>query len=138
MKTYEEFVEHMESKYPKMFSEQYGGFDIGEGWWHIVSSLCAQIQEHIDWWNKNRKERPVVEQVIVSQVKEKFGGLRFYYDGVDEKISGMVQMAEVWASHTCEVCGKPGHSRGGSYIQTLCDEHAKPREKPKAPDWHPV
>jgi hypothetical protein len=59
----------------------------------------------------------------VAQIKEKFGGLRFYYDGGDDKIDGMVRMAEAWADRSCEECGKPGTTRNTGWIKTLCDEH---------------
>jgi hypothetical protein len=120
---YEVFAKQMEEKYPKMFAQPYGGFAIGEGWWPIIESLCSNIQSHTDWWNKNRETRPVVEQVVVAQIKEKFGGLRFYYDGGDDQISGMVRMAEAWASHACEECGAPGTSGGKGWIKTLCPTH---------------
>jgi hypothetical protein len=120
---YEVFAKQMEEKYPKMFANPYGGFAIGEGWWPIIESLCANIQSHTDWWNKNRETRPVVEQVVVEQIKEKFGGLRFYYEGGDEQISGMVRMAEAWASHACEECGAPGTAGGKGWIKTLCPTH---------------
>jgi hypothetical protein len=120
---YEVFAKQMEEKYPKMFAQPYGGFAIGEGWWPIIESLCSNIQSHTDWWNKNRETRPVVEQVVVAQIKEKFGGLRFYYDGGDDQISGMVRMAEAWASHACEECGAPGTAGGKGWIKTLCPTH---------------
>ncbi len=60
------------------------------------------------------------------QVKEKFGGLRFYYSGGDSSyIRGVVDMAEQMSYRTCEVCGAPGKSNGGPYVRTLCDKHAK-------------
>ena len=120
---YEVFAKRMEEKYPKMFAGKYGGFAIGEGWWPIIESLCANIQSHTDWWNKNRETRPVVEQVVVEQIKEKFGGLRFYYSGGDDKIQGMVRMAEAWADHSCEECGAPGTAGGKGWIRTLCSTH---------------
>jgi len=126
---YDLFAKRMEETYPKMFAEPYGGFAVGKGWWPIIESLCGQIQHHIDWWNKNRENRPVVEQVIVRQIKEKFGGLRFYYDGGDEKIDGMVRMAESWAARHCEECGAPGTSRSGGWIRTLCDHHEAEYQK---------
>jgi hypothetical protein len=120
---YDEFSKRMEEKYPKMFANPYGGFAVDKGWWPIIESLCANIQSHTDWWNKNRETRPVVEQVVVAQIKEKFGGLRFYYDGGDDQISGMVRMAEAWASHACEECGAPGTLGGKGWIKTLCPTH---------------
>ncbi len=125
---YEAFAKRMEETYPKMFSQPYGGFAVGAGWWPIIESLCANIQSRIDWWNKNRETRPVIEQVVVGQIKEKFGGLRFYYDGGDDGIHGMVRMAEAWADHHCEECGKPGHRRDGGWLKTLCDEHESERQ----------
>ena len=124
---YEVFAKRMEEKFPKMFGHgRYGGFAVGEGWWPILEALCANIQRHIDW-KQEQKEKynrgEGCDQVIVVQVKEKFGGLRFYYDGGDETISGMVRMAEVWADSSCEKCGKPGVRRSGGWIHTLCDEH---------------
>jgi hypothetical protein len=117
---YEAFEKRMEAEYPKMFSEPYGGFAISEGWWVIIERLCANIQHHLDWKNK---ETEVVPQVVVRQIKEKFGGLRFYYDGGDAEISGMVRMAESWAGISCETCGDRGQRRSGGWIRTLCDKH---------------
>jgi hypothetical protein len=76
----------------------------------------------------NHEKHPVVPQTVVAQVKEKFGGLRFYYEGGDEAVAGMVRMAEAWAEHTCEECGKPGQSRTDGWIKTLCDEHDAQRQ----------
>ena len=121
---YEEFVKRMVEAYPKMFAEPYGGFAVGPGWWPILEALCSQIQHHIDWKNK---KSTVVPQVTVAQIKEKFGGLRFYYDNGDEYISGLVSMAESWAACSCEICGAPGERRSGGWIRTLCDKHEEER-----------
>lgn len=123
---YDAFAKQMEERFPKMFAEPYGGFCCGEGWWPILTNLCANIQHHIDWKNKHSE---VVPQVTVAQIKEKFGGLRFYYDGGDDVIAGMVRMAEAWAGNTCETCGKPGYQRSGGWIKTLCDEHEAERQQ---------
>lgn len=63
---------------------------------------------------------------VAVQVKEKFGGLRFYVRGpvTDDQMT-MISFAEHLASNTCEVCGKRGRRRGGGWIRTLCNEHAK-------------
>jgi hypothetical protein len=123
---YEEFAARMEERFPKMFEGKYGGFAVDEGWWPILESLCANIQSHIDWRVKQGQE---IAQVEVNQIKEKFGGLRFYYSGGDDEISGMVRMAEAWADRSCEQCGAPGKSRGGGWIKTLCDRHELERQE---------
>ena len=123
---YDEFAKQMEERFPKMFTEPYGGFAVGEGWWPILTNLCANIQHHLNWKNKTSE---VVAQVTVNQIKEKFGGLRFYYSGGDGEISGMVRMAEAWANNTCETCGAPGKRREGGWIKTLCDTHEAERQQ---------
>lgn len=124
--------------YPKIFSLRYGdmtetamcwGFEHGEGWYEIINQLCANIQNHIDWLEKTGRPIP---QVVADQVKEKFGGLRFYYSGGDDVIDGMVRMAESFSEVTCEVCGSPGKQRGGGWIKTLCDQHDQERKKDRA------
>jgi hypothetical protein len=133
---YEIFVKKMHEKFPSIFAQAYGGFSCGEGWWPILESLCTNIQRHIDWKNETRekllKDNPYkhtipeeVEQVVVHQIKEKFGGLRFYYEGGDDTIDGMVSMAESWACHSCETCGKPGKTTSAGWIKVACEEHSR-------------
>lgn len=129
---YDKFVEELHSKYPKMFANPYGGVCVGEGWWPIIKALCNQIHHHVKW-KQEQKEKygrgDGCPDVVVAQIKEKFGGLRFYYDGGDDVVDGMVRMAESWAARSCEVCGHPGESRQGGWIRTLCDKHDAERHK---------
>ena len=121
-------------QYPKIFKDKTGelnrkltswGFSCGDGWYNIINLLCANIQSHIDWQNKQDKKVP---QVVALQVKEKFGTLRFYYTGGDEHIHGMVRMAEAISAVTCEKCGTPGELRHGGWVKTLCDVHENERQ----------
>lgn len=139
-KQYENFSKQMEEKYPEMFSQPYGGFAVGAGWWPIIEVLCGQIDSYTKWRNNTResllKDNPynhtipdAVPQVVVQQIKEKFGGLRFYYQGGDEHIHGMVRMAEIWAGYSCEECGAPGERRSGGWIRTLCNKHEVERQE---------
>lgn len=123
---YELFAQRMEKSYPKMFSGSYGGFAVGKGWYPILEQLCANIQQHIEFANRHEEVCP---QVVVEQIKEKFGGLRFYYEGGDEQIHGMVRMAEAWAGIACEDCGSFGKRRGGGWVRTLCDQHEQERNE---------
>jgi hypothetical protein len=117
---YEAFAKQMEEKFPLMFAGKYGGFAVGKGWWHIIETLCRNIQGHIDF--KTKQGTPI-PQVTVAQIKEKFGGLRFYYDGGDDYIRGMVNISESWAGVSCEICGDLGHRTQGGWIKTLCNVH---------------
>ena len=123
--TSEEMQDYFPKVYPKMFVGKYGGVACGAGWFYILDKLCANIQHHIDWKNKNEE---VVKQVTIDQIKEKFGCLRFYYSGGDEYISGMVTLAESMSGVTCEECGSIGERRSGGWIRTLCDTHEAERQ----------
>lgn len=131
------------------------GFDCGDGWYDIINALCFAIQHHINhhkksiewdinfnnklekakannWENwpqyHSRETRTVcdpIPQVVATQVKEKFGGLRFYFSGGDDYIEGLVQMAELMSERTCEICGDKGKHYSGGWIKTLCNKHAQ-------------
>jgi len=104
---------------------------IGDGWYNIIDALCENIQHHLDWHNaegpfertKNhlKKDHEPIMPVRAIQIKEKFGGLRFYYRGGDDYISGLVAMAEVVSDWTCEECGNPGSQNKTGWIRTLCE-----------------
>jgi len=140
---YKKFAERLEKSYPKMYAGKYGGFAVGKGWWPIIERLSSNIQQHIEWVNGSR-ERLLLNneynhkipdecpQVVVEQIKEKFGGLRFYYQGGDDQIHGMVRMAEAWADVACEECGGIGKRRGGGWVRTLCDVHEAEHQKRQA------
>jgi hypothetical protein len=130
----QELDEYLCKVFPKIFAERNlpmqetamcWGFDCGDGWFNIINQLCQNIQHHIDW--KNKKEETVA-QVVVSQVKEKYGTLRFYYSGGDDTVDGMVSMAESMSGVTCEQCGNPGTQNEGGWITTLCETHREERE----------
>lgn len=77
---------------------------------------------------KRRDMPQPCDQVVASQIKEKFGTLRFYVDGGDEATGGMIQMAETMSAATCEQCGAPGHTGGRGWVRTLCAAHHAQRE----------
>ncbi len=119
---YEVFAKRMEERFPKMYGGKYGGFAVGKGWYPIIETLSSVIQNHID------QRKGECSQVIVEQVKEKFGTLRFYYQGGDEFISGAVWLAESMTGQLCEECGGLGKTRGGGWVRTLCDVHEAERQ----------
>ena len=69
-------------------------------------------------------ERAGGRQFEVLQVKEKFGGLRFYVNcRKEEAIRQRIGAAAEESFRTCEVCGQPGKLREDGWIKTLCDLH---------------
>lgn len=66
----------------------------------------------------------------ISQIKEKFGGLRFYFNTSDMKqysrLNSIIMAIEEKSLETCEECSAPGYRRRHSnmgYMYTTCDEH---------------
>ena len=90
-------------------------------WWQ---EKCEKILQNKEYEKVPEK----VHQVVAVQVKEKFGGLRFYTNYSDNVVNALISMAESMSYRTCEVCGTPGKSRHGGWIRTLCDEHAEGRD----------
>lgn len=89
--------------------------ECGQGWWPILDRLWAAVAA-------------VASGITVVQVKEKFGGLRFYYQlagagpDVEQRVRDLVAAAEDEAWHTCEMCGEPGTTRTRNYwSRTRCD-----------------
>lgn len=110
------------------------GFECGDGWYTIIAETMRLIQSHTDFTNHRRElllkenkynqEIPErVAQTVFTQVKEKFGTLRIYYEGGDGYIKGVIRMAEAMSAHTCETCGAPGETGGEGWVRTLCETH---------------
>lgn len=103
---------------------------LSEEWKAKYLAEILDASEDGTYWSRGiRLVKPVVEQVVAEQVKEKFGGLRFYYRGGDEYIRGLVSFAESMSYRVCEDCGKPGTVGGRGWIRTLCSDHIRPGEE---------
>jgi hypothetical protein len=85
------------------------GAHCGDGWAPIVDRLLTDLVAM--GWDRN-----------VDQIKEKFGGLRFYAAGVlTKEMQGLVDAAERESARTCELCGAPGRIGGDAWwLQCLC------------------
>ena len=120
-----ELDKELVSKYPKIFADRYGnmyetamcwGFEVGDGWATLIDDLCAKIQAVCDVQGV---------QIKATQVKEKFGTLRFYTDIGCDEIWNIIDDAERISGITCEVCGKLGKTNGINWLKTTCSEHEK-------------
>lgn len=98
--------------YPELY-EDCTSFTCGDGWHPILLQLTKDIKEL------------GVDDVRVVQVKEKFGGLRYYTYSVDKRVEGLIRVAENKSLHTCEWCGSKEVETQASvagWIRTLCHE----------------
>jgi hypothetical protein len=74
---------------------------------------------------KTKMEEEELKVPVASQVKEKFGTLRFYIDRGTEEHYNYIRFAEYLSARTCEICGSPGKLRGHGWLYTACDEHTE-------------
>jgi len=105
-------TEEIIAKYPKIFQDYEGNpgqcnwHGVPDGWLPIIDKLCGAMQNYIDNRIRYTKDGPTTpEQVTCVQMKEKFGGLRFYTNGHDDVIEGMITMVEDLCDNTCDECG---------------------------------
>lgn len=105
-------------KYPKIFAK-YWGAECGDGWYILLDALCKHLQSLTDC-NPNHARFP---QIIASQVKEKYGGLRFYTTAASDYQDGAIAMAESMSFRICDVCGAPGNPNTSGWIRTRCETH---------------
>jgi hypothetical protein len=98
-----QWPEDLIAKYPLTF-RLIRDFGCGSGWRQLLTDLCEVIEPIIAAMPHDD------EDLIVSavQVKEKFGGLRFYMSCSVPEIDQAIRGAEALAERTCERCGAPG------------------------------
>lgn len=122
-------LEQLASQFPKIFPKPVPrnhanidqhvlpwGFECGEGWYHVIHDLCQSVMAHC---NKTGERPPQA-----CQVKEKYGGLRFYVDYASEEVYKIISSFEGYSYKVCEVCGAPGKMRDDNrWVMTRCDEH---------------
>ncbi len=85
-------------------------FEVDSGWFPLIKDLITDLIEL--GWNKE-----------VCQVKEKFGGLRFYINDGSDEVFNRIHKAEKESLTICEITGKVGELRTDiSWFRTLSDE----------------
>ncbi len=96
----------------KIVPEFWKSIDVDEGWYQLVINCDKELTE-------------VDPTYQIYQVKEKFGGLRYYIKqsnpddkALSDRIAGIIAKYEDIASKTCSATGEPGvlmKSIGGWY-----------------------
>jgi hypothetical protein len=129
------------------------GLECGDGWYNIIDTLCGLLtyeyrsaksrydhlmevgvgnvfygtktvtQEALDE-AKIKLDEETLKVPVAVQVKEKFGGLRFYVQAATDKHYQYISFAESMSYRTCEECGAPGKTYTDGWHTTLCDIHA--------------
>jgi hypothetical protein len=144
--------EELAKRWPDLFQKaEVSSFDIDIGWLSIIDTLCQMISYNVE----NQKARlkhamdnpgdnafietiPEIETKVkraledlptIIQVKEKYGGLRFYVEGGTKEMADYIDFAEALSLHICEECGSPGEPRNDGWTKTLCERHHRERNE---------
>ena len=123
----------MKTKYPLCYKN--GGYEArccGKGWDLLLDRCLAAIEAEL------AAKPELQEGFYINDIKEKFGTLRFYFNGGNDVIEAVVAEAEFWSARTCESCGNPGILvSAGHWVSTRCPECKKPDEvwTRKLSDW---
>lgn len=123
---------HLENKlylrFPEIFKERSlspketlmcFGIATGDGWFDLLWELCADLELIAE-----QQGRPMP---VAVQVKEKFGGLRFYVHSASKEMFECIHKAETASLSCCEICGKAAEINRSStgYVHAACEEHKR-------------
>lgn len=163
-----ELEQKLVEKYPDLFRDvnrspreslMCFGCEHGDGWYDIIDNLCGYVtylQNNVSYYlglkgsvDKGFDGCFRCPKVIFTQIKEKYGTLRVYwnfeeienYDEIKSNlkdpneldecikrysntIDSVINFCEYLSSKTCEMTGKPGKLYSKGWCVTLCKEEA--------------
>ncbi len=114
--------------FPKLYKEN-KVISCGDGWFQILWELSRKIEKEIERIEKQLILADIEGQRLpfMTDVKEKYGTLRFYMSCETETITEAINAAEDLTKITCEICGQKGMIREGRWIKVRCDQCEKSR-----------
>lgn len=86
------------------------GRECDEGWNELIDELIEKLDK-------------LPEEIYVTQIKEKYGTLRFYVASCSEEAQSIIDDYETFSSHICEKCGEFYTAKlreKNSWCKTLC------------------
>lgn len=89
-------VEKLHRDFPKLYALQVWP-SCGDGWYTLIRELSEKLESMIE-----------DQYVCATQIKEKFGGLRFYMTCATDEAWDLIEDAEERSYKICEVCGHEG------------------------------
>ena len=117
------------SKYPFIFDPVHlptskkpmvRNIECGDGWYPLLDGLCEVLSSRA-----LNGDQAAVEAM---QVKQKFGGLRFFFDGGCDHAEGAASMASAMSYHVCEETGRPGTLMARNrWVRTLAEDVGRMR-----------
>jgi hypothetical protein len=80
---------------------------VGDGWKDLINELYDKKPNNVE----------------VIQVKEKYGGLRFYVGSAPDEYLDLIDKCEHKSTTICENCGQPGKTIDDhGWLRTICED----------------
>lgn len=108
---------------PNLYGERFY-FECGDGWFDILLEASTQLQNKLLTFPES-----IRQDIVASQVKEKYGTLGFYLSYYTEELDEIIVEVEKKSATICETCGNHGKVKGSIWLYTACDEHTRPEDK---------
>lgn len=102
-------------RYPRIFPDGFY-FECLSGWHDLIDTLCCSLQERTDQHGD--------PQIKATQIKEKFGTLRFYVEAASHEQYALIEQAEEDSARTCDLCGAEASMLGNGWMMTRCHQHS--------------
>lgn len=89
--------------------------DMPVGWRKAFGErMCEEIRAQL-------VKEGLLDKYEVAQIKEKFGGLRWYDNGISKEVDRIVAKYEKLSERTCIVCGDRATKLRKVWITPMCD-----------------
>ena len=130
----EELDKQLCHDFPLLFSDRNASMQVtcmcwgfpGDGWYEIIREAAEKLEPLIVAY---RKRYPGEDYPRASQVKEKFGTMRFYMTMETAEMTAITEEVERKSAETCESCGKKGKLRKGGWLITACNSCLRKRNE---------
>lgn len=101
------------------------GFECGDGWYDLIWDLSERLYPLVEKFGERELEEYEFHPKA-TQVKEKFGELRFYMDGCTDEMYDLITEYEEKSSKICEICGQSGEiDYKEKWLSARCEKHRK-------------
>lgn len=116
--------EQLYTRYPDLYSHKdlpasescmCWGFECGDGWFDLIDELSKNLVK-------------LDSAIRVGQVKEKYGGLRFYLDNdnYSDEIGDLIHEAEAKSYKICGGCGSENNvTIKNRWVGPICEDCSK-------------
>lgn len=119
-----ELEDALRLRHPRIFPPSYRdeadsamsrGFECGDGWYTLIDALCVALQREVDNGDG--------VQPIATQVKQKFGTLRFHARPTSNSQRAQIRFAGILSARLCEICSAQFDITCSTWSNALCGHH---------------